>query len=366
MTKLRIWSLFLLLLGICSCVDQISFPLEKADTERLIVSGLITDGKGTKRIYLSTTTAANRPPLLVNGYLTQNDAPRPVQNAQITLWRAGQPLLGASFQEVRPGIYEYELEEPLEGGISYFVEIKAGGKTYRSALQVMPSISGEDQLSFSFERARIADNPDAAQLILKTELTLPQVTGEYYLRWSVEEAYFWDLTFFPNPFNKPPPNCIVFAYPDPERITLVNGKVLNRPGGKSTQVIAQRLVDQSFLSRHYFMVNQLSITKEAYTYWQNVREVVNNSGSVFDSPPAAIRGNVSNLNDPKEVVLGFLEIAKSQETRIFTTRGDVPYFLEKTCEYIPGKRYDQYLPTCLSCAAFPNSTEEYPAWWFKD
>jgi hypothetical protein len=50
MTKLRIWSLFLLLLGICSCVDQISFPLEKADTERLIVSGLITDGKGTKRI----------------------------------------------------------------------------------------------------------------------------------------------------------------------------------------------------------------------------------------------------------------------------------------------------------------------------
>ncbi|MBM3425582.1 MAG: DUF4249 family protein, partial [Bacteroidetes bacterium] len=53
MTKLRIWSLLLLLLGISACVDQISFPLEKADTERLIVSGLITDAKGTKRIYLS-------------------------------------------------------------------------------------------------------------------------------------------------------------------------------------------------------------------------------------------------------------------------------------------------------------------------
>lgn len=366
MTKLRIWSLFLLLLGICSCVDQISFPLEKADTERLIVSGLITNLEGPHRIFLSKTTAANRPPLFVNGYYTLNDAPRPVQNARITVWGNGQPLLGAVFQEVRSGEYEWNPVELLEEGVSYFVQIQIGDKTYRSAPQVMPSISGEDQLSFSFERARIADNPDAAQLILKTELTLPQITGEYYLRWSVEEAYFWDLTFFPNPFNKPPPNCIVFAYPDPERITLVNGMVLNRPGGKSTQVIAQRLVDQSFLSRHYFMVNQLSITKEAYTYWQNVREVVNNSGSVFDSPPAAIRGNVSNLNDPKEVVLGFLEIAKSRETRIFTTRGDVPYFLEKTCEYIPGKRYDQYLPTCLSCAAFPNSNEEYPAWWFKD
>ena len=366
MTKLRIWSVLLLLLGISSCVDQISFPLEKATNERLIVSGLITNVKGTKRIFLSTTTAANRPPLFVNGYYTQNDAPRPVQNARITLWRAGQPLLGEAFQEVRAGVYEYELEEPLEPGISYFVEIQIGGKTYRSAPQVMPSILGEDALSFSFERARIADNPDAAQLILKTELTLPQVTGEYYLRWSVEEAYFWDLTFFPNPFNTPPPNCIVFAYPDPERITLVNGEVLNRPGGKSTQMIAQRPVDQSFLSRHFFTVNQLSITKEAYTYWERVREVVNNSGSVFDSPPAAIRGNVSNINDSEEVVLGFVEIAKAQETRIFTTRGDVPYYLEKVCEYIPGKRADQYLPTCLKCEAFPNSTNQYPDWWFKD
>ncbi len=111
MIKMRIWILLLLVLGICSCVDQISFPLEKADTERLIVSGLITDAKGTKTIFLSTTTAANRPPLFVNGYYTQNDAPRPVQNAQITLWRAGQPLFGA-FQEVRAGVYEYELEEP--------------------------------------------------------------------------------------------------------------------------------------------------------------------------------------------------------------------------------------------------------------
>lgn len=366
MTKFGFWIALVLLLCSTACVDQISFPLEKSESERLIVSGLITNEKGTKRIFLSTTTAANRPPLFVNGYYTQNDAPRPVQNAQITLWRAGQPLLGDPFQEVRPGVYEYELEESLEEGIPYFVQIQVGGKTYRSAAQVMPSILGKDDLSFSFERARIADNPDAAQLILKTELTLPQVTGEYYLRWDVEEAYFWDLTFFPNPFNTPPPNCIVFDFPDPERITLVNGKMLNLPGGKSTQILAQRPVDQSFLSRHFFTVRQLSITKEAFTYWQQIREVVNNSGSVFDSPPAAIRGNVSNVKDPSEVILGFLEVAKAKETRLFTTRGDVPYFLEKVCEYIPGKRADQYLPTCLSCEAFPNSTRVYPDWWFKD
>ena len=366
MTKFGFWIALVLLLGSTACVDQISFPLEKAESQRLIVSGLITDLEGPHRIYLSQTTAANRPPIFVNGYYTQNDAPRPVQNARITIWRDGQPLLGEAFQEVRPGEYEWKAVERLEEGLSYFVQIEIGGNTYRSTPQVMPSILGEDALSFSFERARIADNPDAAQLILKTELTLPQVTGEYYLRWAVEEAFFWDLTFFPNPFNIPPPNCIVFAYPDPERITLVNGKLLNRPGGKSSQVVAQRLVDQSFLSRHYFMVNQLSISKEAYTYWERVREVVNNSGSVFDSPPAAIRGNFSNINDAEEVVLGFVEVAKSRETRLFTTRGDVPYFLQKVCEYIPGKRADQYLPTCLKCDAFPNSTNQYPDWWFKD
>jgi hypothetical protein len=174
------------------------------------------------------------------------------------------------------------------------------------------------------------------------------------------------LTFFPNPFNTPPPPCIVFGFPDPERITLINGDLLNKPGGKSTQIVAKRLVDQSFLNRHFFNVRQLSISKDAFEYWRRVRELVNNTGSVFDSPPAQIKGNLYNVNDSEEVVLGYFEVATAKVTRIYTTFADVPFFLEKDCVYEPSRRRDQYLPTCLSCNVFPNSQMFYPEWWFDE
>ena len=354
-----------ILLGFNSCVDQISFPLEKAAKERLIVSGLFTDLEGPHTVFLSQTTSQAREPLFSGGFFTLNDKPRPVRNARVLLLSTSAGI-GGQFQEVRPGEYELRGKFAQEDGMEFFLQIEIEGKIYRSEIQKMPTVIGSDSLSFSLERARLKDNPDAAQIVIRTETTLPNQVGGYYLRWMVDEAYFWDLTFFPNPFNTPPPNCIVFDFPDPERITFVNGNLLNRPGGKSNLVVAQRLVDQSFLSRHYFNVQQLSITQESYEYWRKVREVVNNTGSVFDSPPAAVRGNVFNVEDSEEVVLGYFEVAKSKVKRIYTTRADIPFFIEKVCEYIPGKSSQLYKPTCLSCNVFPKSTSAYPDWWFED
>ncbi|WP_332913535.1 hypothetical protein [Algoriphagus boritolerans] len=113
------------------------------------------------------------------------------------------------------------------------MQIQVGDRIYRSEVQTFPQAIGSDELSFSFERTRLGDNPDAAQVVIQSEVTLPEQVGDYYLRWTVDEAYFWDLTFFPNSFNRPPPDCIVFGFPDPERITLINGDLLNRPEGKA-------------------------------------------------------------------------------------------------------------------------------------
>ncbi|GMQ28122.1 DUF4249 family protein [Algoriphagus confluentis] len=360
----RVWVWFFVF-GLVSCVDQINFPLEKPETERLILSGLFTDLEGPHTVFLFETTSQARQPLFQDGFFTLNDRPRPVTNAQVTLVEENSGS-GFPFRMVRPGEYELNGQYAPRPGMSFFLQINVGGETYRSVPQTMPTVVGADSLSFSFERTRDDDNPDAAQVVIRTEVTLPEQTGGYYLRWAVDEAYFWDLTFFPNPFNTPPPNCIVFDFPDPERITLINGNLIENPGGKSSQVVAQRGVDQSFLSRHYFNVQQLSITEDAYRYWTQIREVVNNTGSVFDSPPAPVRGNLYNVNDPDEVVLGYFEVAKSRVTRIFTTAADVPFFVEKACEFIPGKRRDQYLPTCLTCSAFANSTSQFPPWWFDE
>lgn len=353
--------LFLGLVMLSSCVEKIDFPLNRG-VEKLIVAGQINNLNETQFIYLSETTSANREPLNSGGFFVLNDLPRPLRGASVNVISSDGDVI--SFPETKPGQYEFETSLGLKSGVEYHVEISFNGRTYSSEPESISSVLGVDKLSYIFERGIFKDQPETAFISIISETQLPEQVGDYYLRWDVDEVYFWDLTFFPNPFNTPPPLCFVFDYPDPERITLLNGDLLNRPGGTSSQVLAERIVDESFLSRHYFNVRQTSISKSSYEYWRKVRELVNNTGSVFDTPPAPIRGNIRNVNDPDEVVLGNFEVANVKITRIYTTRGDVPFFIPEVCTYSPTRRLDDYPKTCLRCSEFENNANDYPVWWF--
>ena len=41
------------------------------------------------------------------------------------------------------------------------------------------------------------------------------------------------------------------------------------------------------------------------------------SGGLYETQPLQIRGNVYNINDPEELVLGFFNVSSSSEKRIF-------------------------------------------------
>ncbi len=357
----RLISFFLVFLLFGGCVDQIEFPLNLGD-ERLVVAGQLNNWDETQYVFLSETTSADREPILTDGYFTINDLPRPVRGAQVSV----QSSNGQSWDyvETEPGTYALDDFPGPESGVEYYVQILANGRVYQSTPEVMPEAIGRDEISYTFDRGEFNNQPEIPFISINSEVTLPEQQGDYFLRWDVEEVFYWNLTFFPNPFNKPPPDCYVFGFADPERITLLNGDLLNRPGGTSVQTLAERQVDQSFLSRHYFNVRQVSTTRESYEYRRKIRELVNNSGSVFDAPPAPIQGNLRNVNNDGETVLGYFEVAKVDITRIYTTKADVPFFIEEICEYDPNRPFSDYPRTCLSCSEWDNSTGITPEWWF--
>ncbi|MFC3416017.1 DUF4249 domain-containing protein [Algoriphagus hitonicola] len=344
-----------------ACVEQISFPLDRQE-EKLIVFGQISNLQEEKYIFLSSTTSQDRQPLSSGDYLVLNDLPRPVTNAQVSL--VGSDNSTFLFTHQSDGRYDLSRNVPILDGVSYFVEIQVNGKTYRSSPEEIPEAVGSDELSYDFGRGELDGIPGLALISIYSDVELPETSEPYYLRWEVEEAYFWQLTFFPNPFNQGPPPCYVFEFPDSERIPLLSGESLRGGVEGGRQLLATRQVDQSFLSRHYFTVRQISMSKSAFDYWRNVRDLVNNTGSVFDTPPAPIQGNIVNVNDPDEVVLGYVEVAKVAQKRIYTTLADVPFELEEVCTYQPGKPAIEYPQTCRNCNAFRNSSTQTPEWWF--
>lgn len=69
---------------------------------------------------------------------------------------------------------------------------------------------------------------------------------------------------------------------------------------------------------------QYTISEASYDFWDAIRKQNANSGSLYNTQPHQIRGNVINVNDKSESVLGFFEVASVTESRIFVDKPTDP------------------------------------------
>ncbi|WP_028297154.1 DUF4249 domain-containing protein [Olivibacter sitiensis] len=69
--------------------------------------------------------------------------------------------------------------------------------------------------------------------------------------------------------------------------------------------------------RYSILVKQYVLSKEGYTYWDELRKNSENLGDIFGTMPTELRGNISNANDPQEAVIGMIEAVGVREKRIF-------------------------------------------------
>jgi hypothetical protein len=70
-------------------------------------------------------------------------------------------------------------------------------------------------------------------------------------------------------------------------------------------------------------VRQYAISEEAYHYWQILQKSTQQTGSIFDPQPAQISGNVSCVNHPEKIVIGFISAGTYAEKRIFINNAEL-------------------------------------------
>lgn len=351
----------LLLSTLTKCIDRITFPF-KDDTKLLIIYGQLNDVDEPHYIYVSETFAGGSPKV-VNGVLIRTELPSPVKGAIVRLHdEAGNAY---NFIETKePGKYELTTLAAGKPGEHYSLEVIAGENAYRSAPEKMPERIGVDSAFYEITEDVVVSKDEtrlAHLLKIHSKTKLPVSQEDYFLRWDLDEVYFWELTFFPNPFNVPPPDCFVYSKPDPQRINLLDGSLVS-----STSVVQQlgtREIDASFKNRHYIIVRQQSMTEANFRYWKNVKQLIGNTGSVFDIPPAILTGNMIDVNDPTKKALGYFEVCRLSEVKFFLVKGFIPYYIEDFCEYDPAKPLNKYPKSCITCSNIPNSTGVRPPWF---
>lgn len=347
--RVRTMCLILLLgLSLGSCIEQIDF-----DTERtggfLVVDGRIHDGAGPYTLELSRTTGEGSPT-------------RPVSGAVVSIFdEVGNQEF---YNETEEGIYVTpgNIVQGRRGG-TYYIEIElGGGSVYRSEPGTIPSYTADDSVYYEItteeELSEGGILVDVEVIKVYADTEIPDVDSTLYLRWDVHELYKYTEYDVPDPFNNPPPFCYVTQYPNPQKITRFSTEE-----SEAGQLIGNELsttrIDFSFYQRHYFNVVLTSTTKRAAEYWRQVDEIVNRSGTIFDVPPATVAGNIYNINDTGEQVLGFFETAIIDTSRFFTLRTDMPFFISDPCGSFSRNRHY----ACSNCLELPNSSKEEPYYW---
>lgn len=346
-----IWTIFLLLL-ISSCLDRLEGVGETREGQ-LVIYGLFTDGGEKQIVNISRTSLMG---------LT----PRGVPDAIVTLLTDS----GDRFNYLSVGNGDYELQGiRAVQGKSYSLEVSLEEKIYKSDFEKMPEQSAEDRLSFTFKNEPFRNQSPEPVFTLYSESEWPATSEPIFLRWQVEETYLWERIWLPcvGLCPPPPPNCFISGLIEPEKLNLFDGSRTST--NKTSLILGKREVDNSFISIFFVTVRQLSINQKAFAYWEKIKITVNNQGSLFDIPPAPVFGNIYNVEDPDERILGYFEVAKEKTTRISTNRGDVPFFLNRPCDFIVGKPAADYAAECVECeerAKGRRWTTIEPIWWNQD
>ncbi|MEO7960648.1 MAG: DUF4249 domain-containing protein, partial [Ginsengibacter sp.] len=90
--------------------------------------------------------------------------------------------------------------------------------------------------------------------------------------------------------------------------------------------------------RYSIEVRQYAISQEAYQYYQILKKNTEQQGSIFDVQPSQLKSNIHSLDDPSEIVIGYVTASDISIKRLFISRSDLvdwqPVVLDGLCDMV--------------------------------
>lgn len=342
----------LLLLLLSTCREIIDLEADR-QLGQLVVYGHIDNGEDDFYVQISRTSS------LPYQYI-------PEIGARVTLLD-DQGNEGFYERTNEDGLWIYDRNSMrIIPGRSYRLRVRtANGQVYESREEQIPLARAIPDISVEFKQVTI-NAGSAGSIVTRNvmdiyaETFLLSPSADYYLRWLSIQTFRLNPTDFPDPFSSVPPPCFVNREIQPQKIPLFTS------AGFSGDIIPKQQlgrieIDYAFNNKNIITVKTFSQTRDAYEFYRKVGITLNNTGSLFDIPPASIPGNVYNVENPAEEILGYFDAASIELRRVTVTRDDFPYRVPSTeCEYISGKAADQYNNYCIDCGVLEGSTRRRP------
>ncbi|WP_337042647.1 DUF4249 domain-containing protein [Emticicia sp. 17c] len=343
-----------------SCIDRLDYNIS-GRLNVVVVDGRITDIPTDEQLVRINRSKANE----YNGRFGST----PISEAKLELVINGGEVV--PFTEKKDIAGTYILPHGFAGkvGQSYQLRIQLKeGTQYESSIQVMPAVPKIEKLSVAFNPtnpfAPLSNFRGTHDFYLDTQD--PADEHNYYSwEWDVYEKQDWCRTcvdgvyavnnilpgqnmfylyyvsgneLYEDCFN--PSLNYIAGYPPLLKRNwyydylcrtkcweiLHNQEMnifddINTNGGK---ILGRKVAQIPFYQRVPCLaeIRQTSLTSEAFLYYQHFQEQISNAGGVADTPPTALIGNIHNIANPKEAVVGFFTASSVAKIRYWLDRKD--------------------------------------------
>lgn len=316
--RIKLTCIALLALILTSCIDPFSPRTENFES-LLVVDALVTNENETYYCTLSRSIQNIR------------DTPEKVSGATVIV----KDDLGAAFtfSEASPGIYKSDsLAFRAETGRTYTLNITTKeGVKYESDPVTMQEVQAIDSLYFGKDWE--TDDEGVLHDGVRIYIDSKKPQSGTYLRWTYEE---WWKTHVPyQPY---------YQFLDENNIVpvLEPGNVICWRNNKSSEIIAGspdadaggefRKKPLFFIAadhadrlmvRYYIKIRQYSISKSEYEFWDQMQQIRDVGGDIFDRQPFQIISNVYNVDKPTDRVLGYFQVSSVSAASMYITRHEV-------------------------------------------
>ncbi|MFD0932394.1 DUF4249 domain-containing protein [Psychroflexus salinarum] len=315
-----------------SCVEEI--PLETEGFESaIVIEGTVTNEVKQHQIKLSET------------YAIATTGPNPLSGADVRVVGNSQHV----FEETEPGIYISRDSFAAESGVDYQLRISVNGQDYESESMQLPMTSSIGEL----EANRITLQGEDGVAITLNNQNISGI-GNYYRYEYIETFKFTSNMFKTNdiiiedgiaklvPKLKEEYTC--YQTNQSQDLILANTNSLIEDSVNNLLINFVDSDEPKISNRYSLLVKQYVISREAYTYFE-ILEKLSNSDNLFSQiQPGFFAGNISNISNQEEKIIGFFDISSVSTKRIYFNYEDF---------YDPQNIRPKFVPNSACEVTFP-------------
>lgn len=234
---------------------------------------------------------------------------------------------GESYQLTSMGLGIYKLiDVPLGDSHKYRLYIRTGddGKEYRSDFAAVKNSPPVDSVGFKIAGKGLQIYVNAHDNTNNTKY----YRFDYWETWRFHAKYAseWMSNHVDDVAVRPVSQQIFYCFQSNRSSTIILGST-----AKLTQDVLYQLplteveaTSEKIETKYSILVRQYALTPEAYKFWENLKKNTEQLGSIFDAEPTQLAGNIHNIKDAADIVIGYISVGAVATKRIFIQNEQLP------------------------------------------